>query len=64
MKQLFTEALQRRWATSPRWQGVTRPYSAEDVWRLKGSLDIAYTLAEVGATKLWQIGRASCRERV
>jgi len=55
MKQLFTEALQRRWATSPRWQGVTRPYSAEDVWRLKGSLDIAYTLAEVGAAKLWQL---------
>jgi isocitrate lyase len=55
MKQLFMESLTRRWATSPRWKGITRPYSAEDVWRLKGSLDIAYTLAEVGAGKLWNL---------
>jgi isocitrate/methylisocitrate lyase len=55
MKQLFLESLTRRWVTSPRWKGITRPYSAEDVWRLKGSLDIAYTLAEVGAGKLWNL---------
>ncbi len=55
MKQLFTESLERRWTSSPRWKGINRPYSAEDVWRLKGSLDIAYTLAEVGAGKLWNL---------
>ncbi len=55
MQQLFTESLTRRWASSPRWDGINRPYSAEDVWRLKGSLDIAYTLAEVGAGKLWNL---------
>ncbi len=55
MKQQFIADLERRWATSPRWAGITRPYTAEDVWRLKGSLDIAYTLAEVGATKLWRL---------
>ena len=54
-KQQFIADLERRWATSPRWAGVTRPYSAEDVWRLKGSLDISYTLAEVGANKLWRL---------
>src|ERR1044071_7691248 len=55
MRQLFTESLTRRWASSPRWKGISRPYSADDVWRLKGSLDIAYTLAEVGAGKLWNL---------
>jgi isocitrate lyase len=55
MKQEFIAELERRWATSPRWAGITRPYTAEDVWRLKGSLDIAYTLAEVGAAKLWRL---------
>ena len=55
MQQLFTESLTRRWASSPRWRGISRPYSADDVWRLKGSLDIAYTLAEVGAGKLWNL---------
>jgi isocitrate lyase len=55
MKQEFIADLERRWATSPRWAGITRPYTAEDVWRLKGSLDIAYTLAEVGAAKLWRL---------
>jgi len=55
MRQQFIAELERRWATSPRWAGITRPYTAEDVWRLKGSLDIAYTLAEVGAAKLWRL---------
>jgi isocitrate lyase len=54
-KQQFIADLERRWASSPRWTGITRPYGAEDVWRLKGSLDISYTLAEVGANKLWRL---------
>ena len=54
-KQQFIADLERRWASSPRWAGITRPYGAEDVWRLKGSLDISYTLAEVGANKLWRL---------
>ncbi|HEY7685730.1 MAG TPA: isocitrate lyase [Gemmatimonadales bacterium] len=55
MKKEFVSELERRWSTSPRWAGITRPYTAEDVWRLKGSLDIVYTLAEVGAAKLWRL---------
>jgi len=37
-----------------RWEGITRPYSKADVERLRGSLKIAYTLAERGAKKLWE----------
>ena len=54
-KQQFVADLERRWATSPRWTGITRPYTAEDVWRLRGSLGITHTLAEVGAEKLWRL---------
>src|SRR5262245_19678435 len=55
MRQELTAGLERRWAKNHRGAGTTRPYTAEDVWRLKGSLDIAYTLAQVGATKLWSL---------
>ena len=46
--------LQQQWQQQPRWQGVTRPYSAEDVLRLRGSINIEYTLARMGAEKLWR----------
>ncbi|MEE9318911.1 MAG: isocitrate lyase [Granulosicoccus sp.] len=47
--------LEQDWANNPRWKGVTRPYSAEDVVRLRGSLQIEYTLARRGAEKLWKL---------
>lgn len=43
------------WKSNPRWKGITRPYSAEDVRRLKGSVEIKYTWAEQGAAKLWDL---------
>ena len=49
------KAIERDWDSNPRWQGVTREYSAEDVLRLRGSIDIKYTLAEMGAERLWQL---------
>jgi isocitrate lyase len=52
---LEIQALRREWAEDRRWAGVERPYRAEDVVRLRGSLRIAYTLAQRGATKLWQM---------
>jgi isocitrate/methylisocitrate lyase len=55
MKQQFIGELERYWATSPRWKGITRPYTAEDVWRLRGSVDIAHSLATRGAEKLWRL---------
>jgi isocitrate lyase len=47
--------LEKDWETNPRWNGVTREYTAEDVLRLRGSIDIRYTLAEMGAERLWQL---------
>ena len=47
--------LQKDWETNPRWRGIKRPYSAEDVIRLRGSIDIEYTLAKRGAEKLWDL---------
>ena len=42
-------------ATADRWHGVTRPYSREDVERLRPSVRVAHTLAERGAQRLWQL---------
>src|SRR6202165_1889260 len=43
------------WATSPRWSATTRPYSYADVLRLRGSIQIEYTLARLGAERLWNL---------
>ncbi|WP_157314020.1 isocitrate lyase [Chitinibacter sp. GC72] len=48
-------ALEHDWKTNPRWAGVTRPYSAADVERLRGNLLQEYTIARHGANKLWQL---------
>lgn len=48
------EALEKEWATNPRWQHVTRDYSAESVLRLQGSVQEEHTLARRGSEKLWQ----------
>ena len=47
------EKLVEEWQ-NPRWKGIERPYTAEDVIRLRGSLRIEYTLAARGAEKLWK----------
>jgi isocitrate lyase len=44
----------REWE-SDRWEGIERPYSAEDVARLRGSIKIEYTLARIGAERLWEL---------
>src|SRR5512139_3906040 len=46
--------LQKDWNENPRWQGVKRGYTAEDVVRLRGSVKIEHTLAKLGAEKLWK----------
>tara|TARA_R110002049_G_scaffold72496_9_gene187689 strand:+ start:2070 stop:3410 length:1341 start_codon:yes stop_codon:yes gene_type:complete len=48
-------ALEKDWATNPRWKGIKRPYSAADVVRLRGSIQPESTLARVGAEKLWKL---------
>jgi isocitrate lyase len=47
--------IERDWETNPRWDGVTRSYTADDVLKLRGSIDIEYTLAELGAERLWRL---------
>ncbi|MDH5822464.1 isocitrate lyase [Luteimonas sp. RD2P54] len=42
------------WADNPRWTGITRPYSAEDVVRLRGTVAVEHSLARLGADKLWR----------
>ena len=42
------QQLQQEWLTNPRWEGIERPYSAEDVVRLRGSVQIEHTLARRG----------------
>jgi len=53
MKNERIEKLQESWELDTRWKGITRPYSAQDVIRLRGSIDIEHTLARRGAEKLW-----------
>ncbi|MDA2166022.1 isocitrate lyase [Bacillus sp. BD59S] len=53
MKNERIEKLQESWELDTRWKGITRPYSAADVIRLRGSIDIEHTLARRGAEKLW-----------
>jgi hypothetical protein len=48
-------ALQKDWETNPRWKGVQRAYTADDVVRLRGSVQIEHTLARRGAEKLWDL---------
>ena len=49
------EELRKDWSDNPRWNGVKRGYSAENVARLRGSVKIDYTLAKLGAEKLWKL---------
>jgi len=43
------------WNSNPRWKGITRPYGQEDVLRLRGSVQVEYTLARLGAERLWHL---------
>jgi isocitrate lyase len=46
--------LMQDWAENPRWKGITRPYTADEVLKLRGSVTIDFTLAKLGAEKLWK----------
>ena len=48
-------ALEYVWENDPRWTGIVRPYSAEEVLKLRGTLKIEHTLADAGAQRLWQL---------
>ena len=47
--------LEREWEGDPRWAGIRRDYTAEDVVRLRGSVRVEHTLARLGAERLWSL---------
>jgi isocitrate lyase len=53
--QLDVARIKKDWAENPRWKGIRRGYSAEDVVRLRGTVHIEHTLARRGAEKLWKL---------
>jgi isocitrate lyase len=56
-KESLIADLSRKWVIDPRWHGVTRPYEAEDIVRLRGTVLIEHTLAHMGAQRLWSLLR-------
>lgn len=55
MREERIKRLEENWKTDERWNGIERPYSAEDVIRLRGSIDIEHSLARRGSEKLWNL---------
>jgi isocitrate lyase len=54
-RQRAAQDLDHDWSTNPRWAGVERPYAAEDVVALRGSVRVEHTLARLGAERLWEL---------
>ncbi len=53
-KQEQIQALEKEWAENPRWKGITRPYSAEEVLKLRGSYKLEYSIAKLMSEQLWE----------
>lgn len=47
--------MQQDWKTNERWKGIERPYSAEEVAKMQGSVVLEYTLGQMGAKRLWEL---------
>lgn len=56
------QALKQEWSENPRWTDVKRGYSAEDVVRLRGSVQPEHTYARRGAEKLWKLVRGDAKK--
>lgn len=54
-EQNIAAQMNKNWATSPRWAGLSRPYAAEQVLRLRGSFAVEHTIARMGAERLWTL---------
>ena len=52
MREELVKQIEEQWKDE-RWQGIERPYTAEDVLKLRGSIQIEHTLARRGSEKLW-----------
>src|SRR5947208_6090567 len=55
MNAYYAAELATEWKENTRWEGITRPYSAEDLIRMRGSVKIEYTLASLGVERLWNL---------
>jgi len=53
MQALTVAEMTQQWRTDSRWKGVERPYTAEDVVKLRGSVHVEHSLARLGAERLW-----------
>ena len=54
-KNTMKTLIEKDWNENPRWKGIKRPYTAEEVVNLKGSVNIEHTLAKNGANKFWDL---------
>ena len=54
-EQNLAAQMSQEWAKAPRWAGISRPYTAEQVLRLRGSFMVEYTMARMGAERLWHV---------
>ncbi len=54
-KRILVQQLEYRWNNDPRWAGIKRPYTPEDVWCLAGTHHIDHTLARLGSERLWNL---------
>src|SRR5437764_172808 len=55
MHPLTETQLESTWAKDARWKGITRPYTAKDVVRLRGTVHVEHSLARLGAERLWEL---------
>jgi isocitrate lyase len=55
VKEEIIAEMEKSWQEQERWQGIERPYSAEDVVRLRGTVQVEHTLARRGAEQLWRL---------
>ncbi len=55
MKNRDIQELENRWSTEKRWDGIERPYTAEEVVKLRGTIKVEHTLAKLGAERLWNL---------
>ena len=54
-KKQFVAELEKEWKTAPRWKGIARPYTAEEVHKLKGNIHREYSIAKASANRLWKL---------
>ena len=54
-KNTMKALIEKDWNENPRWKGIKRPYTADEVVNLKGSVNIEHTLAKKGANKFWDL---------